>query len=172
MKGIILRKGEENVRPDGSKGPQFYTFMKKQVFDSIHNVQRDYNWLISNIDAFPCDKFYEFFKAPYIWISGGELTEIFEEHDFQWMFAVFSGFTKDITKEEVLQYELPYADCYEGFWKNPLTIQHPLAVIEIAPFDCSYVLLISSDDKIVENFVKSKPLAEDLETYNNSLDKS
>ena len=150
---------------------EWNTFMNQEVFDSIHNVQRDYNWLITDIYAFPGRSNFDY-KAPYIWISGGELTEIFEEHDFQWMFAVFSGFTKDITKEEVLQYELPYADCYEGFWKNPLTIQHPLAVIEIAPFDCSYVLLISSDDKIVENFVKSKPLAEDLETYNNSLDKS
>lgn len=153
MKGIILKEGQE-----------FFTDIKI-VFDSIKNQQLKYNWLITDLelnedipiltDKKPC------------FISGKELTKIVnEKEDMQWIWGVLSAFPKDISMEEILKYPLPYADEYKGFWQNPVSLQHPLAVIEIVPFDSSLLLLISKEDKIIDDFKKSYPLSEDLEEYN------
>ncbi len=153
MKGIILKEGQE-----------FFTDIKI-VFDSIKNQQLKYNWLITDLelnedipiltDKKPC------------FISGKELTKIVnEKEDMQWIWGVLSAFPKDISMEEILKYPLPYADEYKGFWQNPVSLQHPLAVIKIVPFDSSLLLLISKEDKIIDDFKKSYPLSEDLEEYN------
>lgn len=153
MKGIILKEGQE-----------FYTDMKI-VFDSIKNQQLKYNWLITDLelsedhplltDKNPC------------FISGEELTKIINEtEDMQWIWGVLSAFPKDIPMDEILKCPLPYADEYKGFWQNPISLQHPLAVIEIVPFDSSLLLLISKEDKIIDDFKKSYPLSEDLEEFN------
>ena len=155
MKGAILSKGEN-----------FYTYMS-HVFHAIYNAQKDYNWLITALDAYPSNPEFERLPdADYTWMTGDELTDMVEKEDFQWIWGVLSGFPKNITQEQTLQYNLPYADGYRGFWKNPVTIQHPLAVTEIVQFDSSLVLVISKQDKIVEDFLVSMPLAEDLEVYN------
>ena len=166
MKGSIL---------DNDKKPQTNLF---DIFNSIENKQEQYNWLITDIqcgifynqkygpvfntikDGIECDK-------EYVWISGEELTKIHKEENYVWIWGVFSGFNKNILKEDVLKYDFPYADGYDGFWKNPLSIQHPLAEIEIVAWDSSLTLLISKDDEIVNTFMKNKPYAKDLEKYNN-----
>ena len=79
---------------------------------------------------------------------------------------MFSGFHQNISKEEVLEYELPFADGYKGFWNNPISIQHPLADIELVCWDGNFFLLISKDDYIIEEFQKHFPLSEDLKIYN------
>ena len=157
MKGAILSEGEE-----------FFTYMS-YVFNAIRGIQKEYNWLITNLEAYPkTPKFIEYVNSDYVWLSGNELTEMVEIEDFQWIWAVLSGFPTSVTKEQVLQYDLPNADEHEGFYQNPITIQHPLAVVEIAPIDSSFVIIISRDDKIVNDFLTSAPLAIDLEVYNNS----
>jgi hypothetical protein len=79
---------------------------------------------------------------------------------------VLSGFEKNVTFDEVLKYNLPYANDYDGFWNNPVSIQHPLASVEIVPWDSSLTLVISKDEKLVNDFMKAFPLSEDLENYN------
>jgi hypothetical protein len=154
MKGAILNKGES-----------VYTYMSR-VFEAIHNVQRRYNWLITDIEACPDNPDYQkIVDDDYLWLSGEEITSMIEIEDFQWIWAVFSGFPKSIAREKVLQYGLPSLE-HKGYWKNPISIQHPLAVLEIVPWDSSLVLIISKDDEIVYDFMASKPLAEDLETFN------
>jgi hypothetical protein len=141
----------------------------KRVFNAINNVQNEYNWLITDLDTNADHSNLDEYTSGYIWLSGNKISEIAEETEcFQWIWAVLSGFSKDVTKEQVLQYDLPYADGYAGFWKNPVTLQHPLATIEIVPWDSSLVLVISKDDKIVNDFLESMPYAEDLELYNNT----
>ena len=48
-----------------------------------------------------------------------------ETEDFQWIWAVLSGFPRHMSLDQVLEYDLPYADMYTGFWTNPVSIQHP-----------------------------------------------
>lgn len=150
------------------KGGKWYTHLF-EIFNGINNKQLQYNWLITDCNCFPKKKEYdELFSNEYIWLTGEELTKIVHDEDFQWIWAVLSGFPKDISFDRVLEYELPYADGYRGFWEEELTIQHPLAEVEIVPWDSSLVLVISKDEKIVSDFHESFPLAQDLGAYNRS----
>lgn len=159
MKGAILEKGED-----------YYTNLGR-IFAAINNIQKNYNWLVTDFEC--CNQtvsFDEFIymdrNYPYMWLSGDELTSLIEAEEFQWVWAVLSGFDKNISREEVIKYEMPYADGYRGFWKNPVSIQHPLADMEIVPWDSSLVLFISRDNTAADNFRRTFPLSRDLREYN------
>lgn len=157
MKGAILEKGEQG-----------YTYLKK-IFRAIHDVQREYNWLITDCECCTVSAGFReriFQYGDYGWVSGDELTRMIAQEDFQWVWAVLSGFDKRIPLEEVLRFQLPCADMNRGFWTNPIAVQHPLAELEIVPWDCSCVLIISRNDRIVEDFMTGFPLSRDLALYN------
>jgi hypothetical protein len=155
MRSVILEKGES-----------YYTYMGK-IFNAIEDEQLKYNWLITNCECYPEDKnINELFSEEYIWISGKQFTEIISKENFQFIWGVFSGFSKDITLEEVLKYDLPFADGYEGFWVANVGIQHPLAEVEIVAWDSSLTLLISKNDNLVEKFSNNLPMSEDLSALN------
>lgn len=155
VKSAILEKGEH-----------YYTYMDK-IFKAIENEQLKYNWLITDCESYPEDKrINEMFSKEYIWISGEQLTEIISKDDFQFVWGVFSGFSPEVTLEEALSYDLPFADGYKGFWVNNVGIQHPLAEVEIVAWDSSLTLLISMDDNLVQKFRSNFPLSEDLSALN------
>ena len=93
------------------------------------------------------------------------MTHCIEEDDGQWVWAVLSGFSPDISLSEILRYPLPYADGYPGFWMSPLSMQHPLASIEIVPWDSSLTLLFSTQAELVEDFLGFFPFSEELSAY-------
>lgn len=62
--------------------------------------------------------------------------------------------------------ELPYADGNREIWQNPVSIQHPLAEIEIIAWDSSGTVFISKEDSIVDLLRENNEFAEDLEEYN------
>lgn len=155
VKSAILEKGEH-----------YYTHMAK-VFNAIENEQLKYNWLITDCECYPEDKnINKMFSKEYIWISGEKLTEIIRNEDFQFVWGVFSGFSPEVTFEEVLRYDLPLADGYKGFWVDDVGIQHPLAEVEIVAWDSSLTLLISKEDNLVQKFRSNFPLSEDLSALN------
>ena len=155
MKGAVIYRGEK-----------YFTFLKK-IFDSIENVQKNYNWLITGYECYPQNiKYVERLSKEWCWITGKELTKMIETENFQWVWGVFSAFPESVTKDDALKYELPKADGNEKIWKNPISIQHPLSVMEIIAWDSSMTILISKFDEIVEKLLKSNPLIEDLEEYN------
>ena len=67
---------------------------------------------------------------------------------------------------EILKCGLPCEEDYGKYFKNPLSVQHPLASIEIVPFDSAYVMLLSKDKKIVDDFMRVYTKSEWLEEYN------
>ncbi len=149
------------------KDEQYYTYMDR-VFDSINNVQKEYNWLITDCDCHSMSgKPERMFCKEYCWISGEELTEIVNSEKFQWVWGVLSAFDKTVELDEVLKYELPYADGYGGFWKNPITMQHPLSKIEIVPWDSSLTLIFSKDEKVINDFRAYYHKSENLEEFIN-----
>ena len=162
IKGAILNKGEDG-----------YTYFKK-IFKALNNFQKDYNWLITDCEAYPKKlghemRIHQSKHGKYAWISGEELTGIIKKDDFQWVWAVLSGFDKNCSKDDALKYEFPYADCYDGFWKEKPSIQHPLACIELVAWDSGLTLFISKDEDIVNCFRNAFPLSRDLEEYNAAL---
>ena len=137
-----------------------------KVFTSINNTQLNYNWLITNYECndYPDESIP--YNKEYVWISGDELTKIVFNNRIQFIWGVFSGFDKSIQLSDVLKYTLPYADGNPNFWIKDFKIQHPLAEIEIVPWDSGLVLLISKNADIIETFLKKFPMAEDLSEYN------
>ncbi len=157
MKGAILEKGERG-----------YTYLRK-IFESVPCLRTDYNWFISDYEAHPLSNGRVVRLAQTggcAWISGEELYGMVRHDDFQWIWGVLSGFEKSILKEEVLKYERPYSDGYSGFWEKELSIQHPLAAVELVAWDGSLTLIISKDESVVEKFRSAFELSEDLEQYN------
>lgn len=140
----------------------------KEIFDDIESFDK-YNLLITNMECYPLDeKMSEMFSNEYCWIEGKELLQLLKKEEFQWIWGVFSVFSKEITLEEVLKYKYPYADGYSGFWENPITIQHPLATTEIVAWDGSKVLVISKKEELANTLLQKNVSAKDLEEYNQS----
>lgn len=146
-------------------GERYYTQMGR-VFDAINNRQMEYNWLITDIADGAPTKIWECYDDNYCWITGEQLSKIVREQDVQWVWAVLSGFEKDISLPEILEYPHPGADGYRGFWRNPVSIQHPLAAVEIVAWDASLTLCISKREELVKDFLNFFPLSEDLSIYN------
>ena len=148
------------------EGEKYYTYLQK-IFDAIGNRQTEYNWLITDCECFPKSPEIEsLFLQEYCFLSGDELTDIIKQEDFQWIWAVLAGFKKDIPFEEIMKHPLPFANGYDGFWKNPLSIQNPLAGVEIIPWDSSLTLVLSEDKSIVDAYMSAFPLSRDLAEYN------
>ncbi len=153
--GIIDRKNHE-----------YYTYMSK-VFQAIDNAQKQYNWLITDCECYPKSKgIRQMLDQEYCWLSGEKLSAIVEQEDFQWIWGVMCGFEKDIPLEDVLKYPLPSAVDYNGYYQNPISLQHPLSSVEIIPSDSSWTLIISKHKLIVDSYLKNYPGCEDLSSFN------
>lgn len=153
-----------------AKGEKYYTYMKK-LFEAIGNRQTEFNWLITDCISYPDNpKTDAMLSKDYCWISGDELTEIIAQEDFQWIWAVLSAFDKSVALEDVLKYDLPRAEDYDGFWSRPVSMQHPLARVEIVPWDSSMTMLFSDDKGIIDSFRAAYPYSEDFEAYLDRLD--
>lgn len=134
------------------RGEQGHTYLAK-IFQSIEPVQRRYHWLITDCECFPGDpKVSELLSQEYCLISGEALSAMVKEEDFQWVWAVFSAFEQDVTLDEILRYPLPYANGNQELWKNPVSIQHPLAQIEIVAFDSTLTLFRSRDQALTARY--------------------
>ena len=130
----------------------------KEVFQAINHSQLNYNWLISqpelNVDSSLADDF--------TWMDGDELTKFAQKYDnIQWIWAILSGFSKDVLKEDVLQYKLGVVDEFNGYYNAPISFYHPLATIEIAPCDSSWLVLLSKEKNHIDSF-KCHYISKDL----------
>ena len=139
-----------------------YTMMLK-VINSIGGKTLNHNWLITDIEAYPQkgvgeidDELYSYLnEKDYVFISNSDLLDMLEENDFQWVWGVFSAIPNIYSLDDVLKYELPYAeDNRDIYLDNNFIIQHPLAEIEIVAFDSSGMHIVAKDDYICERFKK------------------
>lgn len=151
MNGCIIKNGNISI---------------KLIYSCIENADK-YNWLITNIECYPSNgEIVKILYNEYCWLSGSDLLQLLNKEDFQWIWGVFSAFPNGVELEEVLNYNLPYADGYTGFWKNPISIQHPLAIAEIVAWDGLIILVISKNSEIVKSIMQKNLSAQDLEVYN------
>ena len=147
---------------------RYYTFFK-EIFETMGDFQNEYNWLITDIDGYPAndtryESFYE--EHSYLWLSGKELSDNVYKHDYQWNWAVLSGFEKSVELDEILKEPLPYADGYTGFWKPDLSIQHPLAKVEMVAWDSGATLLFAKEYSLYSGFMDNISGVVDLSEYN------
>ena len=124
-----------------------------KLINSIGGRKLKYNWLITNIEAYPTDEtIIHKLAKEYLFLSNDELLDILQKEDFQWIWATFSAIPNHITEEEVLQYNLPSTDKVKLNYNSEILIQHPLANIEIDCIDSSYFAIVFNDKSIDNSF--------------------
>ncbi|MCL2362701.1 MAG: hypothetical protein FWC73_12920 [Defluviitaleaceae bacterium] len=140
----------------------------REAIDVLGDIALGYNWLISDYECsiYPSTKIP--FGGRFAWLTGSELVSILKEYQIQFIWGVATAYPKDIKHEEVLRYPLPFADGNTAFWKPEITIQNPLAKIEIVPWDSTLLLVIAKSYELVEKFANKYPNSDDLEEYNRS----
>ena len=141
------------------------------VFRAIGGRQRDYNWLITDLDYGWLGVHEDHEQPPFIgggphWRTGEELSRLVAEYDMQFVWAVLSGFPPAVSLDLDRLAVVPYADGNAGFWADEPQIQHPLAEVEIACWDSTSTLLLCRDRSIGESFRRYFPEAVDLAEYN------
>lgn len=141
---------------------RWYTHLR-DLLPALEPVFADHNWLITDCC---CNKDNPIWDAEdrdgYCWLTGRELVAFAKTDDTQFIGAVFSGFPPEVTLEQVLQQkDLPVWES-PGFWYEPLNLQHPLANVELVPWDSSCVLVLSRDKAITDRFRAHFPRSEDL----------
>lgn len=141
---------------------KYYT-MLKQILRDLELVDKDYLWLISDIEAYPRkEKYEDLVQEEYLLMCTRELVEMLEDDDFQWIWAVFSAIPPKYSKEDILQFDLPYIKDVDDKEHNPHEgvpeIQHPYAEFEIYAVDSSYMFLISDNEDLICRFKKCYPL--------------
>ena len=90
---------------------KYYTFLKEIMLD-LDLVDKDYWWLISDIEAYPrrSETKELLNQNSHLLLTAKELVEILEKDDFQWIWAVFSVIPFEYQKEDILKYDLPYVE--------------------------------------------------------------
>lgn len=141
---------------------KYYTRLKKIIFD-LDLANKEYWWLISDIEAHPKKIDIEDFiyENDYVLIKTSELLKMLEEEDFQWIWAVFSVIPIDYTEEEILAYDLPQLQNIDKGEYNPFIdaprLQHPLAEFELYAEDSSSMFMISNNETLLDKFKKAYP---------------
>ncbi len=147
----------------------YYTYLSR-VFEAIKDAQKNYNWLVTDYECYPKSEDIEnLLDREYCWFSGEELSELVEKEDFQWIWGAFCGFEKDIPLSEILKHPLPTVIDNNQYYKNPVALQHPLSTVEILPCDSSWLMIISKNKKIIDDYISSFPKTEDLSEYNKQV---
>ena len=133
---------------------KYYTMLKKILFD-LELANKEYWWLISDIEAYPRKReYYEFiYEKDYVLVKTSDLLKMLEEDDFQWVWAIFSVIPLDYTEEEILAYELPHLEIIEEGEFNPYIdkpkLQHPLAEFELYAEDSTSMFLITDNKELL-----------------------
>lgn len=139
-----------------------YTCMSR-VLSDLKLDNKDYWWLISDIEACPRKKEYQDLIGDnyYLLLSTSELVNMLKDDDFQWIWAIFSAIPSTYEKEDILKFNLPYLRYFDEGQYNPYVdepkIQHPYAELEIYAADSSYMFMITENDELISKFKKCYP---------------
>jgi hypothetical protein len=141
---------------------EIYTRLKQVLID-LDLKNKDYLWLISDIEAYPRKKEYEELieNNSYLWLTTKELIDMLEADDFQWVWAVFSAIPSCFQKEDILKFALPCVKTIEKGKYDPHVdepkLQHPYSDFELYAVDSSWMFIISENEEILSKFMKAYP---------------
>lgn len=134
---------------------KYYTHILKLI-NSLGGRDLKYNWLITNIEAYPVDEvFSKLTSCDAIFLSNDELIDMLEKEDFQWIWAVFSAMPSslNVDEDEVFQYGFPCSKNVDVSSNSEKVIQHPLADIEINCIDSSYFIIVFKQNGLENKFL-------------------
>ena len=144
----------------------YYTLLKQVLYD-LELTNKQYNWLISDIEAYPRKSEYQKLidNNEYLWLSTRELVEMLEEDDFQWVWAVFSAIPAKYSEKDILNFELPNISDFNAGMYNPLIdkpkLNHPYSECEIYAVDSSYLFMVTDNEQLLSRFQEKYPFYEE-----------
>lgn len=149
MYGFLVRNGEK-----------YYTNFTK-VFLKVPELYTEYNWLLSDIECnVDCMSQCEAIEENCYWLEGEKLFHLLINHEIQWIWGVFSGFPKEIPLSNIQMKDIPYANGNLNIWKKPISIQHPLAEIELIAWDSTLAIFFGKSKALIDKIQSMYPFSE------------
>ena len=143
------------------KDGQYHTFLGR-VFDVLEDRQRNYNFLLAGIEAYPAAPAFQFVRQSPVWISGEELTRMIRQEDFQWGWGALLAFPPSCSREEVLgsvrALYVPEAPDQDS-WHIRNRFLETGAEFMIFAEDSTYTELLIRDRALLEMFCRHEPQA-------------
>ena len=138
---------------------QYHTFLGR-VFDSLENRQRNYNFLLAGVEAYPGNPNFEFANQAPVWISGEELTRMIRQEDFQWVWGALLAFSTSCSKEQILSgvralYVPETSD--QDSWHIRNRFLETGAEFMIYAEDSTYTELLTRNRELLERFCRHEP---------------
>ena len=168
-----------NTILQGPSRMPFYTDLGL-VFEALGGRQNEHNWLITDLDYLVLDgddsppelNFHPgsptYQRRGTHWLSGESLSHALSGRRIQFVWAVLSGFERNVEIDPSNLEVHPIADCNPRFWQTGVGIQHPRATVEIVCWDNTLTLLLSKEDDLTRRFREFFPQAIDLDAYTGS----
>ena len=141
------------------KDGQCHTFLGR-VFDALEGRQRDYNFLLVGVEAYPRTPDFQFVNQAPVWMSGKELTRMIRQEDFQWVWGALLAFSTSCSKEQILSgvraLYVPEASDQDS-WHIRNRFLETGAEFMIYAEDSTYTELLLRNRKLLELFCRHEP---------------
>jgi hypothetical protein len=136
-----------NLILENTQQVRFFTNMK-DVFESSGIVAQEYDWYLSDIETnFTPDGF----SSADQWMRGEELATLVQEHEIQFIWAVFSAVPKGFRSTVSVA---PYVEGNPDYWNGKdAAPQLEGALFEIACWDSSATILINLPAEAQRQFI-------------------
>ena len=131
-----------------------------RVFDALEGRQRDYNFLLVGVEAYPGTPDFQFVNQAPVWMSGEELTRMIRQEDFQWVWGALLAFSTSCSKEQILSgvhaLYVPEASDQDS-WHIRNRFLETGAEFMIYAEDSAYTELLLRNRKLLELFCRHEP---------------
>lgn len=129
----------------------FFTNMRL-VLNAMNVSTRDYDWYLSDLET---NYYGSDFTGEDQWLSGEALQHLLQQHEIQFIWAVFSAVPKGFRCEVE---NAPYIEGNSDYWSGKETKpQLGGALFEIACWDSSATILVGVPLKAVASFTRAYP---------------
>lgn len=111
-----------------------------------------HNWLISELNCYDYCGWDggEKWAEETLFLPDALLRRDIEHRDPQIIWGAFSALPINVTEEDAYACALPWLDGNSSYMRNHIQPQHPLAFLEIAVFDGSYVTVSACDAALLD----------------------
>ncbi len=151
MEGLILNEGG-------------YVTYPYKVFKPIEQYVRSLNWRLTNVECGVSPS--PFGNELESILDGNQLMDLLEEHpNIQWWWGSLSGFTENISKEDIQANPIIDLTSTQPYLKDKLHHLEPQAVLEVIAFDSTETYVLADDLNVVDQLKKAFPKHENLEKY-------
>lgn len=141
-----------NVVLENSDSVKFFTDLRV-TFSALGIDCESYDWYISDIET-------NRVEISEGWCSGVQLKRIIESNEIQFIWGVFSAFTKGVRVDVI---NPPFVYDNPSYWSGEeVAVQIPGALFEIAAWDSSATILVGGTPEMVQAFSTVFPEVKNL----------